>query len=140
MGGRAGASPATRRAMLGSAVHCSSAVAAAALLPRLPASLAAESRCASDRPPGQRDRCDVGELMASDHVPVRLREALQLSLRVVRHCGAPTFGTWLGLGLGFRLRSANPRQADQPALCHPLTRVGPTAAHPPRHRPTASTS
>ena len=79
--GTAGAPPATRRAMLRRAVH-GSAVAAAALLPRSPASLAAESRCGSDRPPGQRDRCDVGELMASTHVPLRLREALRISLRV----------------------------------------------------------
>lgn len=93
--GTAGAPPATRRAMLGSAVHSSAALAAAALLSRPPASLAAELRCASDRPPGQsdrppgqRDRCDVGELMASAHVPERLREALRLSLRVVRHCAA----------------------------------------------------
>lgn len=77
-GGMAQAS--SRRAVLGSAM------AAAAVLSPVPTSQAADSRCVSDR-------CDVGELMAAPHVPARLREALRLSLRVVRRSrGARTLG------------------------------------------------
>ena len=60
-GGRATAAPATRRALLGSAVHGSAVAAAALLLRLLPAILAADSRCASERPPATAENAELQE-------------------------------------------------------------------------------